>query len=134
MERFASEEGPRLIRDGGKDGIIHAFTPTAKTLFKLVNEVNNISKQKSRSDQITTALHSPRIQRAVAELKNQLKKVKELAEQITRPPGGLALTVVNPMEVVANGETVIRLTIEGSNFHPGIDGTKVKLDLDNPWK
>ena len=35
VQRFAAEEGPRLLREGGKEGVIQAFQPTIARLINL---------------------------------------------------------------------------------------------------
>ena len=124
VEQFATEEGPRLIREGGKDGVITAFSPTVKKLKLLVREAVNISK--SSSNNPTRALHTARVQRALTELSAQLEEAAKLADQIQRVPNPKPHSVIP--ESVPVGETA-RVFVEGKYFRPGEIGTRVKLDL-----
>jgi hypothetical protein len=125
IERFASEEGPRLIREGGKDGVIAAFSPTVVKLRQLSEATERISK--SDSNNPTRAFHTARVQRALTELTSQLREVEKLATQVRRLPAPQPI-VVSPENISDDNRAVIRLMIEGRNFQPGIAGTRVKLD------
>ena len=83
MDRFVSEEGPRLLQDAGKDGAI-AFRSTVDDLQNLVNEAFRTSKQTSGNP--TRGFHSPRVQRVLEELTLHLTEASVLARQISRTP------------------------------------------------
>lgn len=86
-ESFASDEGPRLLQDGGKDGIERAFTPTLAKLVNLVSLALAESAQPSpgAQDTLRDAFHAKRVQRAFLEVKTGLEKTLLLAQSIRRP-------------------------------------------------
>jgi Carboxypeptidase regulatory-like domain len=96
VERAASEEGPRLIQDGGKDGVV-AFTPTLALLESLV-ERSLAPPQTGVPD----AYRLQRVQRALRELADQLEAARELAERIQRFELGTAITQRQPTSLGAD--------------------------------
>jgi hypothetical protein len=83
VDRFASEEGPRLIKDGGKIGV-DALLPTIKKLHDLVSAAANLSSGASGNS--TKGLHAPRAARALEELAMRLKAAHDLANPLNPPP------------------------------------------------
>jgi hypothetical protein len=124
VERFALEEGPRLLREGGKEGIIQAFGPTVAKLNTLVKGAAEASANGSSNP--TPGFHTPRVQRAFDELSVHLNTTLDLANSIRRVARP-SISAVDPEEVTS-GETV-RLTINGSNFQ---SGAEVRLNKSGP--
>jgi len=121
VERFALEEGPRLLREGGKDGVTTAFSPTVNKLFRLIKATEKISRSSSRNP--TRAFHSPRVQRALGELTNQLREVNKLAGQIKRVPR----PKLTGVQLVPVSSTTFRLVIKGRYFQPEDGETQVQI-------
>jgi IPT/TIG domain-containing protein len=116
VERFAREEGPRLLKEGGKDGVIHAFNPTVKKLSDLVAAAANAARQSSGNS--TPGFHTPRVQRAFEELSAHLKATSSLASKIKREPRP-SITAVEPEEMsVIKGKTA-KVTINEADFQSG---------------
>jgi hypothetical protein len=115
VERFALEEGPRLLREGGKDGVIHSFQPTVDKLQKLVTEATTAAT-------VTAALRTTRVTRALTELSAHLKTVFDLANQIKRAPKPV-ISIVRPDQ--AHFGVSVTLEVIGANF---IRGAKVRLE------
>jgi len=111
--RFATEEGPRLLREGGKDGVIQAFRPTVARLTRLVSGALDVSRG-GASDQ-TRGFHTARVQRALEELKTNLEATQINAGEISRFPGP-EITLVHRMPFDA---THTLLTVNGRNFRQG---------------
>jgi hypothetical protein len=120
VERFALEEGPRLLREGGKEGIIQAFGPTVAKLNNLVKGAAEESANNSSNP--TPGFHTPRVQRAFEELSVHLNTTLKLANSIRRVSRP-SINAVDPEELTS-GETV-RVTINGADFQPG---AKVRLN------
>ncbi len=116
VERFALEEGPRLLKEGGKDGVIHAFGPTVKKLSDMVKAAASVANQDSANP--TPGFHTPRVRRAFESLGTHLKTTSELAAKIKREPRP-SITAVDPEELLI-GETA-RVTINGADFQPGAE-------------
>lgn len=114
VERFATDEGLRLIREGGKDGVIHAFVPTVEKLRDVVRAAAVIAQ--SNSDNPTQAFHTARVRRALNELQGHLETTFGLAGQIKRLPLPEVLRV-EPSRAVIGGQVL--LTVDGNNFQSG---------------
>ncbi len=123
VERFATEEGPRLIKEGGKDGVINAFSPTVDKLRAVVKASADLAAGNSGNP--TKAFHTPRVQRSLSELATHLAQASKLAVQIRRMPIPKP-TLVEPDHGTLGNK--VGVYIHGSNFQPGSDGTRVKLD------
>lgn len=126
VEYFASEEGPRLIKEGGKDGVIRAFVPTLDRIRRLVNGALAISQQDSSNP--GRDFHTARVQAALEGLKNELDETFRLANQIKRLPRP-EITSVDP-DHAARGARV-RLTVDGGHFQ---SGAQVRLNKSGPSK
>jgi hypothetical protein len=127
VEMFATDEGPRLIRDGGKDGVVEAFSKTADKLFRLVEATEGLSAQGGVG--LPASFRTARVQRALGELRDQLANVSDLAEQIRREPQSHPVVIlVSPLE--AEAVDGVRLTVLGSDFQRGMTRHAVKLTLE----
>ncbi len=84
-EYVAQEEAPRLIREGGKEGVL-AITPTLQKLNELLTGAWGISRQPSANP--VHGYHTPRVQNTFQELAihsgEALKRAQELANQDVR--------------------------------------------------
>jgi hypothetical protein len=127
VEMFATDEGPRLIRDGGKDGVIEAFSKTADKLRRLVEATAELSDDDDDTG-LPASFHTARVNRALGELRDQLENVSDLAEQIRREPlsNPVVLLVSPTQSAPADG---MGLTVLGSGFQRGMTRHAVKLIL-----
>lgn len=80
VERFASEEGPQLIREGGKLGA-RAFVPTIDLLRSLVRDAMVAPAGAQDGSKLPASYRVPRVQRALQELADQLDDCFELVQQ-----------------------------------------------------
>ncbi len=78
VDEAASEEGPRLIREGGKAGVV-AFTDT---LLQLVQLVRGALIPPQLPNQLPAGYRTARVQRALQELASHLDETHQLASQI----------------------------------------------------
>jgi hypothetical protein len=115
VDRFASEEGPRMIRESGKDGVI-AFRSTVTRLFNLVNAAWEISQQPTNNPQ--RGFHTPRTQRTFEELTRHLKETLILTRQLQRLP---APRIIDVSPNSAPPSSTVRLTIDGEHFQDGFE-------------
>jgi hypothetical protein len=128
VELFAINEGPRLIRDGGKDGVIEAFSKTADKLFRLVEATAELSDDEDDTT-LPASFHTARVSRALGELRDQLKNVTDLAEQIRREPQSHPVVLLlDPRESEPIED--VRLTVLGGDFQRGMTRHAVKLTLE----
>jgi hypothetical protein len=84
-ERFASEEGPRLIQDGGRAGV-NAFFPTIDDLRRLVRGALTPTQDQPPANPLPAAYRTVRVQRALQELAVGLDEVARLADPLKLQP------------------------------------------------
>jgi Carboxypeptidase regulatory-like domain len=84
-ERFASEEGPRLIQDGGRAGV-NAFFPTIDDLRRLVRGALIPTQDQPPANPLPAAYRTVRVQRALQELAVGLDEVARLADPLKLQP------------------------------------------------
>ena len=126
VQRFCTEEAPRLIREGGKGGVL-SFRPTVRRLVDLVDEA--LQEARTRTNNPQGGFHHVRTQAALAEVKGHLDVVLQLSDQLKSDPvPEVVFAFPNP----ADG-AIVRVTVEGRNFrhnasvslHPLVAGTQV---------
>jgi len=126
VETFATVEGPRLIRDGGKDGVIEAFSSTAGKLAELVKATAVLSA--GNDPKLPTSFRTARVRRALEELKGQLENVSHLADQIRREPRSHPVIdfvlLPDPQSMRVDR---LRLTVIGGDFQRGMASEDVTV-------
>jgi hypothetical protein len=80
VQNFATEEGPRLIQDGGKYGVQFSFLPIAQKLQRLVQGAQD-PNQLNRD--LPPGFHTFRVQRALKQLGDELAELVNLATPIS---------------------------------------------------
>jgi hypothetical protein len=124
VDSFASEEAPRLIQDGGKDGVM-SIVPTVEKLRSLVNEALALARKPTGNP--SRGFHSPRSQFAFQDLSQQLKTTADLADQIRRGPSDRKvipipqISRVVPNHASTAGPQPVPLTILGGDFDPNVE-------------
>jgi hypothetical protein len=76
IQRFATDEGVRLIQDGGKYGVQFSFLPIAQQLQHLVNNAHD-------PNPFGHAFRTSRVKRAMQHLAEELNELVELATPIS---------------------------------------------------
>ncbi len=113
VERFALEEGPRLIREGGKDGV-EAFKPTLEKLEYLVGRGADIAS--AQADNPTAGFHTKRVQFALREVHLGVKNSLALVRQLRRTDDP-KIVLIDPENVTADAETIKQtLALRGAGF------------------
>jgi len=120
VQSFASEEGPRLIQEGGKFAVRSSFLPIVTNVRNLVLGATQMSLPDFQS--MPRGYQTARVQRALVELGNQLDQLAILADPIAHvitpeaPAQALAVFTVSPNSG-AKGAT-LSVTIMGTGFKP----------------
>jgi hypothetical protein len=125
VQSFATEEGPRLIQDGGKFAVQNTFYPIVRRLTTLIHESLG-----PFNTGLPHAYYTARVQRAVRQLEDELRNLANLSRPIRhvvtpQPEFSLPLAVrgVDPSSITAadlndaivnNG--LIQLLVFGSGF------------------
>jgi hypothetical protein len=118
IDTFASEEGPRLIQDGGKFAVGESFVPIGAQLQQLVRG----AQHPTNTPQLPRGYRSVRVRRSLQELADQLQQLVDLATPIKHvitpePEPGLAVLTVNPSRGSLTGpRQVSNVTVIGEGF------------------
>ncbi len=117
--RTSRDEGPRIIQDAGKDGVL-AFKPVLDTLRLLVRATRHIARQGSGLSPMPDGMRTPRVDRALQVLTNQLDEAANLASlvQVEEPPTIAFASLAPTSPPVSPGSHLphITVTLTGSNF------------------
>jgi hypothetical protein len=79
VQSFATEEGPRLIQDGGKFGVRFSFLPIVQQLQHLVASAQDPNPLNRG---LPAGFHTFRVQRALKQLGDELDELENLASPI----------------------------------------------------
>ena len=110
VTRASREEGPRIIQDAGKDGVL-AFAPVLDKLRKLIYATRDISRS---SKALPPGMRTPRVRRATEVLADQLDEATDLARLVKRDAAPeLFSAVVTGSDPDSERITV---TLTGTNF------------------
>jgi hypothetical protein len=116
IDGFASEEGPRLIAEGGKFAVGQSFVPIAQQLQRLV--LGLLSAAQSSS--LPPSFRTSRVQFSLQDLADSLQQLVSLATPLAHvitPEAefGLSILGINP-NVVSTNQTQAFITIIGTGF------------------
>jgi hypothetical protein len=78
IDAFVTDEGPRLIRDGGRIAVNNNVLPVVDTLRGMIREARNPANIGSLPDGFKT----PRVRNALDDLHDQLNQLRILAQQV----------------------------------------------------
>ena len=129
IDSFASEEGPRLIQDGGKFAVGESFVPIGTQLQKLVAG----AVTPANAGSLPRGYRTVRVQRSLEELRDQLQELVNLAAPISHvitpePEPELDVLGINPSVVFFSAlpapplKTAI-VTIIGTGFDAAATNT-----------
>jgi hypothetical protein len=117
IEKFAGDEGPRLLRDGGKISVTNNILPVVRSLHHLVNQAHaplNI-------DKLPDGFNTARVRHSLDDLQDQLRELILLIEQVKQevPPAENQLRIDSISQPrVSNG--TIGFAVYGACFDPGV--------------
>jgi hypothetical protein len=123
IDGFASDEGPRLIQDGGKFAVGESFVPISTRLQQLVHGLLILGpgplEHPANVSSLPRGYKTQRVQRSIEELAGQLQQLVDLAIPIKHvitpePEPSLALLSVSPTSGSQN--TSPNVTIIGTGF------------------
>lgn len=112
VEQFVSDEGPRLLRDGGKISVTNNILPVVQSLQNMVEQAHSPQNINQLPDGFRTA----RVRNSLDDLNDQLEALMNLTEQVEQ-------------QVAPSLE---KLVLAGVNVSAPVDGTyTVSLLGDN---
>ena len=115
VEGFASDEGPRLLRDGGKISVTNNILPVVQSLQNLVEEAHEPSNINVLPDGFKTA----RVRNSLDDLNDQLEALVVLIQQVEQrvPPAEDKFAITGIKQF--SSEDTFELSIVGNGFDPG---------------
>jgi hypothetical protein len=131
---FATEEGPRLVQDGGKFAVQNTFYPVVNQLLTIAQLVPNVPG-------LPPGFYTPRVQLSLADLIDQLGALAGLARPIEHaitpePDFGLPLQVsgIEPNGVSLTGPipTIFRVRGNGFGFTTAVGGMPTVQLVNGP--
>jgi hypothetical protein len=131
VESFATDEGPRLLRDGGRISVTNNILPVVQSLQNLVEQAHDPTNINDLPDGFQTA----RVRRSLDDLQDQLealiKLIRQVEQAVPAPEGKLTISGVtvpgNPTTYYSNN---IVFSIFGDGFEPGAG---VTIDSTTEW-
>ncbi len=118
VEKFATEEGPRLLRDGGKISVTNNVLPVVQSLQNMVEQAHDPANINQLPDGFRTA----RVRRSLDDLQDQLEALINLTEQVEQqvpaPESRLAITSIAGIPSNPDGGGGL-VSILGGGFDPG---------------
>jgi hypothetical protein len=120
IERFVTDEGPRLLRDGGKISVTNNILPVVRSLKHMIEQAHDPVNRTKIPDGFRTA----RVRRSLDDLQDQLRDLIQLTEQVEQqvPPAEDKLSIdsvaLSP-QTTKDGEVTI--FVYGSAFDPAVE-------------
>jgi hypothetical protein len=118
--RVSRDEGPRIIQDAGKDGVL-AFTPVLNKLRVLIRAAGQIARERNARNAMPAGMRTPRVDRAIKVLADQLDEAANLASLVrVEAAPQIAYVTISPDKVIdmprAHRPQQIETMLTGSNF------------------
>jgi hypothetical protein len=133
IEDFASDEGPRLLQDGGRISVANNILPVIKTYRHMVREAHKPTNARSLPDGYRTV----RVQRTLDDLHDQLHELSRLAEAVTQQvpapieePEFAVKSVYPPVvdaSTLSSGQQNVPVVVTGVGFQHG-----AKINFGDP--
>ena len=129
VDSFVSNEGPRLLRDGGKISVTNNILPVVRDLKDMIKLTRD-----QRDQDVPKGFKTARVRRAMDDLFGQLDQLRKLTEQVEQKlPTPLTDLVISSIRVTppsisaaqaaagAIGSTNWRISIFGNAFDPSVE-------------
>jgi hypothetical protein len=114
VEKFVSEEGPRLLRDGGKISVTNNILPVVQALQNMVEQAHNPTNINELPDGFSTQ----RVRNSLDDLQDQLGFLISLTEQVEQqvPPPEGRLTIHGVSGFLDQKAGVVSIIGDGFEF------------------
>jgi len=106
IERFVEDEGPRLLRDGGKISVTNNILPVVKTLKHMVQQAHDPENKRVLPDGFKTA----RVRHSLDDLHDQLGELIKLTTQVEQQ------VPFPEYDLRIDGLSVSNFTTDGDDF------------------
>jgi hypothetical protein len=119
IENFVTNEGPQLLRDGGKISVTNNILPVVRSLKNLVIQAHDPENK----DKVPDGFRTARVRRSLDDLRDQLGELIRLTEQVEQevPPAEDQLLISGVRATVSGDGKIIPFTVDLSFLGSGID-------------
>lgn len=128
IESFASNEGPRLLRDGGRISVTNNILPVVQSLQNLVEQAHH----PSNINQLPDGLRTARVRNSLDDLQDQLEALIQLTQQVEQNvPSAEDKLAISSLSIPSGGHTTagLGLTLIGNGIDPYV---QVKIHSTHP--
>ncbi len=126
VENFVTDEGPQLLRDGGKISVTNNIRPVVESLEHMIHQAHDPENKKSLPDGYKTTRVRHSLDDLQAQLRELLKLTKQVEQSVRPPQDKLRLSSIVPVGASLKSGTpthknpaTIRVSVFGDNFEPG---------------
>jgi hypothetical protein len=117
IEAFVGDEGPRLLKEGGKITVTNNILPVVNALLNMVQEAHS----PTNIDELPDGFKTARVRNSLDDLQDQLERLVELVEQVEQqvpaPEEKLSISGMVPVQI--DGD-LWALEMFGDGIEPGI--------------
>jgi hypothetical protein len=119
IDKFVGDEGPRLLRDGGKISVKNNILPVVRSLKHMIDEAHHPKNASKLPDGFRTA----RVQHSLDDLRDQLRALIELTEQVEQdvPQPEDRLIINNVTKPFGHSAGPYKFSIFGNAFDLGAE-------------
>ena len=121
IENFVTNEGPQLLRDGGKISVTNNILPVVRSLKNLVIQAHDPANK----DKVPDGFRTARVRRSLDDLRDQLGELIRLTEQVEQqvPLAEDKLAISGISAPVPDNEDPPKwvFSVYGSAFDPAIE-------------
>jgi hypothetical protein len=121
IENFVTNEGPQLLRDGGKISVTNNILPVVRSLKNLVIQAHDPANK----DKVPDGFRTARVRRSLDDLRDQLGELIRLTEQVEQQvplaEDKLAISGISEPIQDKDDEANWVFSVYGSAFDPAIE-------------
>lgn len=122
IEAFVGDEGPRLLKEGGKITVTNNILPVVNALLNMVEEAHT----PTNVDELPDGFRTARVRNSLDDLQDQLERlsglVQQVEQQVPAPEDQLSVSCIDAGLDPSNSDEWI-ITVLGDGFEPGITAT-----------
>jgi hypothetical protein len=124
IDSFVTDEGPRLLRDGGKISVTNNIRPVVDSLRRMVQGAHHPKDQKKR---VPDGFRTARVRHALDDVEKQLTDLVDLTRQVEQevPPSEDKLAIDSITQPIQNDPTSSpwEFSVYGNAFDPSTEVT-----------
>lgn len=121
IEAFVGDEGPRLLKEGGKITVTNNILPVVNALLNMVEEAHS----PTNIDELPDGFRTARVRNSLDDLQDQLERLVELVEQVEQvvPLSEDNLSISGIILDGPDDSGQYTLEMYGDGIEPGVEAT-----------